>query len=481
MLAGRVVGLGAAAALVVVSIASAHVHSPQGIGGDSYRNPTSMHATNVEPDSFSWGNTIVTAVQTGRFNNGGGSNVAWATSTDGGRTWRKGNLPGTTVLANPPGPWERVSDPAVAYDPEHNVWMISTLGILSGAGRAVLTSRSLDGGLTWQNPVVVSEIGPGGFYDKNWIACDTWSQSPYYGNCYTEWDDNSAGNQMMMSTSTDGGVNWGPDRFPPVPSGLGGQPVVQPNGTVVVPYTANYGSIRAFRSTDGGTNWTSAVFVASQQQHNVAGSLRDPPLPSAEVDSTGRIFVAWHDCQFRSSCSANDIVMSTSLDGVTWTPKTRIPIVEASSQQDNFLPGIGVDPVGPPGRVGVIYYYYPQATVPQLHAGFISSGDSGATWHTPITLAGPMQTDWAPLTTQGYMVGDYFSTSFVDHEAHPVFVAGTARRPPNSQLNMLMWEAGIAVPVGRGPLRTTSVSSKPVYEPMWLVRERATAPPPTAN
>jgi BNR repeat-like domain len=480
MRASRVVGLGALAALVVVSIASAHVHAPHGIGGDSYRNADSMHATNVEPDSFSYGNTIVTVMQTGRFFNGGASNIAWATSTDGGRTWRKGNLPSTTVNSTPPGPWARISDPAVAYDPEHDVWMISSLGIdASATGRAVLTSRSTDGGLTWGPPVTVAQTASG-FYDKNWIACDTWPQSPHYGNCYTQWD-NAFGNVILMSTSTDGGLIWGAPQAPPVTPGLGGQPVVQPNGTVVVPYTATYSSIRAFRSTDGGATWSSAVLVAPQQRHSLAGNLREHPLPSAEVDSAGRVFVVWHDCQFRSGCGANDIVMSTSMDGVTWTPKIPIPIPNPSGLQDNFLPGIGVDPVGPPGRVGVIYYYYPVATTPDLHAGFTSSGDSGATWHTPITLAGPMQTNWAPLTSQGYMVGDYFSTSFVNHEAHPVFARGTAPRPPNNQLNMLTWEAGIAVPAGRGPLRTTRASVKPVYVPMWLARERATAPPPTAN
>jgi hypothetical protein len=473
----------ALSALVAVSIASAHVHGPHGIGGDSHRNLTSQHATNVEPDSFSWGNIIVTAVQSGRFTNGGGSNIAWATSTDGGRTWRKGNLPSTTIHATPPGPWTRISDPAVAYDPEHDVWMISSLGIdASATGRVVLTSRSTDGGLTWGPPVTVSQT-PNNFYDKNWIACDTWSQSPNYGNCYTEWDNNSLGNLLLISTSTDGGLTWSAPVSPAgSPSGLGGQPVALPNGTVVVPYTASYSQIRSFRSTNGGASWEASVPVAFQQRHSVAGSLRDPPLPSAEVDSAGRVFVAWHDCQFRAGCASNDIVYSTSLDGVTWSASPlRVPIDAATSTVDHFLPGIGVDPVGAPGRIGVVYYYYPVATSPQLHVGFISSGDSGATWHTPITLAGPMQTTWAPNTTQGRMVGDYFSTSFVNHEAHPIFVAGTGPRPPNAQFNMLMWEAGIAVPTGAGPLRAKRVSVKPVYEPMWLVRERATAPPPTAR
>ena len=36
-------------------------------------------------------------------------------------------------------------------------------------------------------------------------------------------------------------------------SGLGGQPVVQPNGNVVVPYSNNGGAESSFRSTNGGT------------------------------------------------------------------------------------------------------------------------------------------------------------------------------------------------------------------------------------
>ncbi len=159
------------------------------ISSDPYTNPTSQHRTQLEPDSFGWGNTVVATFQTGRFFDGGSSNIGWATTTNAGRTWTTGMLPVTTIFATPAGPWARISDPAVAYDPLHDVWMISTLAIdASVSGAAVLTSRSTDGGLTWQNPVTTS-LSTGSFYDKNWITCDTWAQSPHYGNCYQEWDD----------------------------------------------------------------------------------------------------------------------------------------------------------------------------------------------------------------------------------------------------------------------------------------------------
>jgi hypothetical protein len=417
--------------VTTVSAASV-IASP--ISSDPYTNSNSQHKTQVEPDSFGFGSTIVVAIQTGRFFDGGASNIAWATSTDAGRHWTTGVLPGTTGYEG--GLWARVSDPAVAYDPEHDVWMISSLAfgtfsMPAGSPSAVLTSRSTDGGLTWQNPVTVS-LGPSSFYDKNWIVCDTWASSPHYGNCYTEWDDNGQGNRLKMSTSTDGGLTWGPALEPGgLPSGLGGQPVVQPSGTVVVPYSANDTAIRVFRSMDGGANWTSSTQVSPITEHNVAGGLRTSPLPSAEVDGSGTVYVVWQDCRFRSGCAQNDIVMSTTTDGVTWTTPVRIPIDPTTSTVDHFIPGIGVDrsTEGGSAHLGLGYYYYPVSNCGsscQLTAGFISSVDSGATWSPATRVAGPMDLTWIAQTSQGRMVGDYISTSFAAGSAHPVYAIAKA-------------------------------------------------------
>jgi hypothetical protein len=396
------------------------------ISSDPYTNQSSQHRTQVEPDSFGYGNTVVATFQTGRFFDGGASNIGWATTTNGGRTWTTGVLPGTTVFEN--GPWARISDPAVAYDPLHDVWMISTLAIdASVSGAAVLTSRSADGGLTWGNPVTVS-TSTGTFYDKNWITCDTWPQSPHYGNCYQEWDDQ----RLSMSTSTDGGLTWGPVRFPGS-SGLGGQPVVQPNGNVIVPYEGGSG-IRSFRSIDGGATWQPSVAVASISSHGVAGGLRTSPLPSAEVDNDGKVYVAWQDCRFRSGCTSNDIVMSTSMDGVAWTPVVRIPIDATTSGVDHFIPGLAVDrsTSGSSGRLALGYYYYPVAACNsgtcQLTVGFVSSLDGGTTWTQPRKVAGPISLSWIASTNQGVMVGDYMSTSFAGGPyALPVFAVAKAK------------------------------------------------------
>jgi hypothetical protein len=421
------IALAAALGLLVVSAVSAGSVLPTPVSEDPYTNVDMAHKTQVEPDSFAFGQTLVTTSQSGRNYAGGAANNVVSTSQNGGRTWVTGGLPGTTVNADPPGPWARISDPSIAYDPEHDVWLALGIGIdAAGRGIGLVINRSTDSGLTWSNPVTAPQSS-GTFWDKTWIACDTWASSPHYGNCYAQWDDFLQGNEMMMTTSTDGGLTWSAPQSPPTPSGLGGQPVVLPNGTVVVPYTANYSSIRSFRSTNGGASWEPGVFVASQARGLIDGDLRIHPLPSAEVDGAGRIYVVWQDCQFRDGCSSNDIVMSTSTDGVTWTQKTRIPIDLVSSTVDHFLPGIGADraTAGGGAHLGLGYYYYPVSDCGgscQLTYGFVSSLDGGATWSAPTQVTAPMNPQWTANTSQGYMVGDYTSTSFTgDGKAHTVY------------------------------------------------------------
>jgi hypothetical protein len=404
------------------------------ISSDPYTNSTSQHATQVEPDTFSFGSTIVAVTQTGRFFDGGSSNICWATSTNNGGSWTNGCLPGITKFATPAGPYDRVSDPAVAYDAQDNVWMVSTLAILEAGGvhgAAVLTSRSTNGGLTWGNPVTVAT---GANLDKNWIVCDNTSSSPFFGNCYTEFDNVNDGDRIKMSTSTNGGLNWGPARNNASnATGLGGQPVVQPNGAVIVPHaSANETAIRSFRSLDGGNTWRSTVTIASVTDHTVAGSLRTGPLPSAEIDAAGKVYVVWQDCRFRSGCTANDIVMSTSTDGVTWSSVVRIPIDATNSGRDHFIPGLAVDKAtsGSSAHLGLTYHFYPVSNCTaancQLDVGFISSTNGGASWSAATQLAGPMTLSWLPNTSQGRMTGDYISTSYAGGTAHPAFAVASA-------------------------------------------------------
>jgi hypothetical protein len=395
------------------------------ISTDPYTNPTSHHQTEVEPDTYSWGSTVMAAFQVGRFSDGGSSNLGFATTTDNGTTWTNGFMPGTTVYANPPGTWARISDPTVTFDVKHGAWMIVGLVLDQFvSARGLVVNRSTDGGLTWQNPLNVDLNN--GSYDKQWMTCDNTATSPFYGTCYVEWAGSSG---IMMTRSTDGGLTWQRSQTP-FAFGNGGQPLVQNDGKVVVPYAGS--GIQTIVSTNGGVSFTGPNTAATVTDHTPAGSLRAPLLPSAEIDGSGKIYVVWPDCRFRSGCSSNDIVMTTSTDGSTWSAVVRIPIDPTTSTIDHFIPGIGADRTtqGATAHLGLAFYSYPQANCSvntcALQVGFISSLDGGATWSRPVRVVGKMHLIWLPFTTLGYMVGDYISTSFGSNgKAYPVVAKAT--------------------------------------------------------
>jgi len=395
------------------------------ISTDTFTNSSSQHQTEVEAHAFASRSTIVSAFQVGRIFGGGASDIGYATSSDAGATWNSGTLPGTTLFAG--GTYQAISDPAVTFDAAHGVWMVSALAITTND--KVSVSRSSDG-IAWGNPIIVSATPDA---DKSWIACDNTASSPFYGHCYVEWDDPSTQGLISMSTSSDGGLTWGPGRNTAnFAGGIGGQPVVQPNGTVVVPIENWTGaSMVAFTSTNGGASWNPTTTISSITDHFVAGNLRTSPLPSAAVDAAGTVYVVWQDCRFRAACASNDLILSASTDGNTWTTPTRIPIDSSSSTADHFIPGIGVEPgtSGSSAHFGLTYYFYPTAscsTSCQLNIGFISSLDGGLTWSAPTMVIGPMALTWLPNTFAGLMVGDYTSTVFANGKAYGVFASATA-------------------------------------------------------
>ena len=444
----------AAAVIMLTGLTQAQTKL-QKLSTDKFHNASTQHATEVEPDTYSFGSMLVSSFQVGRrYANGGASDIGFATSTDGGASWKNGYLPGLTTFYKG-GKFNAVSDPSVVYDSHHGVWLISSLGISDTNGNTILLVSSSADGITWNKPVVANDTSS--YADKDWITCDNTSNSKYYGHCYIEWEDAGIGDQVMMTTSTDGGQTWSSAYSVPNAFGLGGQPVVQTNGTVVVPFLGN--GIQFYTSTNGGKSWGNVGTIANLNDHAVAGSLRAVyVLPSAEVGSDGTVYVAWWDCSFRKNCSSNDIVMSSSMDGKTWAQESRVPIDATTSTADHFLPGIAVDQTtsGSSTHLGITYYFYPVANCTtstcKLGVGFVSSTDNGKTWTHAKKLATGMNVLWLPNTTLGYMVGDYISTSYLNGKAFGVFAK--AKVPTGSTFHEAMYtpEMGLVqIEEGNGP------------------------------
>jgi hypothetical protein len=178
------------------------------------------------------------------------------------------------------------------------------------------------------------------------------------------------------------------------------------------------------------------------------------------------VYVVWQDCRFRSGCSSNDIVMSTSLDGRNWTPVSRIPIDPTNSTVDHFIPGIAADPAtsGATAHLALTYYFYPVSNCTsqtcRLSVGFVSSFDGGQTWTAGQGLAGGMRTGWLPSTSLGQMVGDYISTSFANGKAFGVFAR--AAQNDGSKLKEAMFTPGTGLlEEGNGPF-LSSAGDRPI-------------------
>ena len=446
--------------LAIVSSANAQSTLVK-LSTDTFHDSDAQHRTEVEPDTFAWGSTIVSGFQVARIADGGGADVGFATSTDAGKTWTSGYLPGLTDNYKG-GSFTAASDAAVAYDAKHKVWLISTLPLINSDGEAVATSRSTDG-IHWGKPVIVDDSGSD---DKNWITCDNTTTSPHYGNCYTEWDQPASGDLIFMSTSTDGGLTWGPAMNTADNAyGIGGQPLVLPNGTVVVPIST-LSTMIAFRSTNGGKSWTSSSVIANQNYRGEDGGLRDGfGMPTAQIDGGGKIYMVWPDCSFRSGCSTDDLVLTTSTNGTTWTKIARIPIDPIKSTVDHFIPGIGIDRTtsGKTAHVAVTYYYYPVAACNnscKLYVGYTISEDGGKTWTKGKELAGPMELSWLPNSQNGLMVADYLAVAYAN--GNPFGVFAVAKAPSNGVFNEAMYTTKAPLLAAADEARFSSKGEKPV-------------------
>src|SRR5882757_4219434 len=151
-----------AAAALLAGAAPARANVPlTRVSADPFTNASSQHATEVEPDTFAFGSTVVATYQVGRFFNGGASDIGFARSTDGGATWGPSSfLPGLTfnagAFADPSSPYERVSDPSVAYDAKHDTWMISSIPLTPTLDvPTIFVSLSTNGGASFGTPVQI--------------------------------------------------------------------------------------------------------------------------------------------------------------------------------------------------------------------------------------------------------------------------------------------------------------------------------------
>jgi hypothetical protein len=409
---------------------------------DQYRNPESQHATEVEPDSYAFGSTIVSVFQVGRIRDGAAANIGFATSRDAGRTWRSGLLPSLTSNSVPAGEWLRASDPVIGFDALHGVWLASSLAVSPGRESALVFNRSADG-ITWSAPVVATRsIARDLELDKQWLACDNWTSSPFRGRCHLAYSDFRT-NRISIQTSADGGLTWSAPIGAPDNAGRdamregspGVQPVTRPNGDALVLYWDG-DQMSSIRSVDGGATF-SRTNPIGRVEAPAGLNFRAFALPVAEVDAAGAVYLAWSDCQLHTDCNGTDLMLSRSADGVLWSAPARVPTGPSRDRTHDVVPGLAADP-DRNGRLALSWYRLQPSG--GIDAFFVRSANGGGTWTAPRRLnTETMTRQWIAQTTLGPMLGDYISTSFA--AGTPVAVLALASRPAAGRLDEAIYAA----------------------------------------
>jgi hypothetical protein len=392
---------------------------------------------------------IITAVaQQGRYIDGGSADPGYATSQDGGRSWIHGNLPLLTQAVG--GTFQRASDAAVAFGPDGSDYAQTIPFDQTDARSAVAVQRSANGGRTFGPPsLVVDDNDPNVFNDKNWIAVDTSRRSPFFGRIYSVWSrfittGTVTDSPGTVSWSDDHGRTWSPMRFtgPANEDTEGLLPLISPRGAVTVVYDQTVGTNdfeAAQTSFDGGRTWTAPVAIAQFLGAGVPG-IRTGGLPSAAIDPvTGRMYVVWQDTRFNSS-GLNDIVLSSSGNGLTWTTPQRVSPVGAGL--DRFTPAVAA--FG--GKVYISYRTRAAGgTAPTVSQDLIVSADGGRTFGAEREVGPPATLAFAAVanTPTTAFLGDYMGLAAWSGRA--VLSWCVSSPPPVTEpYHQLLWAATVS-------------------------------------
>lgn len=252
-------------------------------------------------------------------------------SADGGRTWNDGAGVGLNPPKNQDKEWLAVD---LTESPHRNsihmAWTeFDTYGSASPWDSSrVLFSSSRDAGITWSDPVRVSDRGGDARDDDNTVEGAVPAVGPD-GEIYLSW---SGHGNIYFDRSLDGGKTFGVDRIVaeqpggwnfdvPGISRCNGLPVTTCDvshspyrGTVYIMWSDQRNGeedtdVFLIKSRDGGVSWSAPLRV------NTDAPGRHQFFPWMAVDqSTGRIYIVFYDRR-NTTGNATDVYLAVSADG----------------------------------------------------------------------------------------------------------------------------------------------------------------------
>jgi hypothetical protein len=366
----------------------------------------------VDPDF------LLATFQEGRYTDGQAANCGYSVSRDGGLTWTRALIPGLTASSG--GAYPRVTDPVAAMGLNGFAYLNTLAGGSSTTLGDILVNRSTDGGATFGPPVVAYRapnvnVSP----DKNWIAVNTFANTPTAGRIVVTFtafpgSGQSGPTPIMRVYSDDHGLTWSSAALVHASTkyAQSSQPMFLPDGKLAIVYWNYSGTSSAADdlmeivvSNDGGNTFGPARPVQAVPVQWNHPAIRDGFItPSATADRVnGNIYVAY---QARLNGPIRILFTKSTDAGVTWS--SPIAASDNNGHAGVFNPAIASSPDGQ--TLTVVYYSNRDNinTFTLVDVYVAQSFDGGQTWQPNIRLT-PVSTDatLSPLTPAGHMLGDY--------------------------------------------------------------------------
>lgn len=387
-------------------------------------HPTNSNIFFAGSNSTGWSGSSATTLY--------GTGVFW--STNSGLNWLGSDTTSKYFGSSNSG------DPAAVISPNGNFYMGY---IRNGGGQGV--SVSTNNGVSWNSYIAGNDPSSSlDLLDKNHLWVDKKVGSPYQNRVYAAWthfvSSSPSNNQVVLSYSTNNGVNW--SSFVDLSSSLSPGSHAQgvnintgPNGEVYATFAIydNWGSgvygedaIGFAKSTDGGVTWTKSR-IYSAANFGIRGNLKPTSIrvssfPSMSVDRSGGpyngyIYIVWPQRGVSPAGSDPDIVMIKSTNGGnTWSSPIRINDDAINNGKDQYYPWCAVDQTT--GRLNIVFYDNRHTSNDSTGVWMATSNNGGLSFDNFKVSDANFKPKPINGLASGYQ-GDYIGISAVNDKAYP--------------------------------------------------------------